>query len=380
MIYLDNNASTRVDPSVVTEIVPLLTEWYANPSSAHSFGAHAGGLIEQARESVAALIGARPDEIIFTSGGTEADNAAIHGLLGANPGKRHVVVSAVEHHAVIEQCEALEQQGVEVTFAPVHRDGTLDLEALGQAVRSDTALVGVMLANNETGVIMPLAEIIEIARQHGVPVFSDAVNALGKMPLDLRALPLDVVALSSHKIHGPKGVGALFVRKGTPFSPLIIGGPQEQRRRGGTLNAPGIVGFGTACRLLTDGGPAAGLKVKALRDRFESEVVRRIPSANVVGAAAARTPNTSCVCFEGAGAEAVLMLLSEAGVCVSSGAACSSGAIEPSRVMQAMKVPTEQARGQIRFSFGRFNTDEEVDHVVALLPQLIEKAATLAVS
>lgn len=371
--YLDNNATTRPDDRVVAAMLPLLTERYGNPSSAHQFGAQATADVEEARARVAALIGARDSEIVFTSGGTEADNAALRGVLAASPGKRHLVVSAVEHHAILETAERLEEEGAAVSRVGVDGDGRLDLAELATAIREDTALISVMLANNETGVIFPLRDVCRIAREHGVPVHADAVNALGKMPVDVETLGVSLLSLSGHKIYGPKGAGALYIRRGTPFRACQTGGSQERQRRGGTLNAPGIVGLAVACEVLRERGEQEIARVRALRDRLETEIQRRFPNARIIGAGAERLPNTSLVCFAGIPSQALLMLLSEAGICVSGGAACASGSLEPSHVLRAMGVEPEVAQGEIRFSLGRFNTDTDIDRLFEVLPAALQK-------
>lgn len=371
--YLDNNATTRPDPRVVEAMLPLLTELYGNPSSTHQFGSQLAARVQDARRQVAALIGARESEIIFTSGGTESDNAALRGVLGALPGKRRLVISAVEHHAVFEYAEQLEREGVAVTHVPVDGDGRLDLAALGEAISEDTALVSVMLANNETGVIFPLEAVCQIAAARRVPVHTDAVNALGKMPIDVEKLGVSLLSLSAHKIYGPKGVGALYLRRGTPFRPTQIGGGQEGKRRGGTLNVPGIIGLGTACELLRREQAELWPKSLRLRERLEAALLERFPFAQVIGAASDRLPNTSCVCFEGLPSEPIIVLLSEAGVCVSAGAACSSGSLEVSHVLKAMGVPPALGHGQVRFSLGRFNTEADVDRALEVLPPILEK-------
>ncbi len=379
LTYLDNNATTRPDERVVAAMLPLLTEQWGNPSSAHHFGAQVAARVEEAREHVAALLGARPSEIVFTSGGTEADNAAIRGVLGARPDRRHVVISAVEHHAIFELAEALEHEGVAVTRVGVDGQGRLDVAAVTSALRPDTAVVSVMLANNETGVIYPVREIAAAARAHGIPVHTDAVNAVGKMPVQVEELGVALLSLSGHKIHGPKGVGALYVRRGTPLRPFQIGGSQERQRRGGTLNAPGIVGLGEACRILCelDGMHWAGMR--ALRDRLEAGIRARVPEALIVGSEVDRLPNTTCVCFPGVLSEPVVLLLSEAGVCVSSGAACSSGSIEPSHVLQAMHIPPHIAQGEVRFSLSRDTTEADIDRALDALPEVLRKVAVSGV-
>ena len=377
VVYLDNNATTRVDQRVVAAMLPLFSERYGNPSSAHHFGAQVAVEIEEARRRVAELIGARDSEIVFTSGGTEADNAALRGVLAARPTNRHIVITAVEHHAILETAEQLEHEGVEVSQVGVDGHGRLDLDALANAVREDTALISAMLANNETGVIFPLNEVSRIAKQRGVLVHTDAVNAAGKTPINVDQLGVDLLSLSSHKMYGPMGVGALYIRRGTPFRPMMIGGPQERQRRGGTLNAPGIVGFGKACEILAQEGAAEGERIATLRERLEAELTGRFKDAVVLGAAAERLPNTSCVCFPGVAAEAVLILLSEAGICVSTGSACSSGSLDPSHVLSAMNVDPQVAQGQVRFSLGRFNTDQDIDRLLEVLPPILDKVAAV---
>lgn len=381
IVYLDNNATTRVAPSVRDAMLPYLDELYGNSSSLHHFGARVAAEIEQARGQLAKLIHARESEIVFTSGGTEADNTALHGVLSARPSKRQVIISAVEHHAILEPAERLHQHDVDVTKIGVDRAGRLDLEALGAAIRDDTALVSVMLANNETGMVYPLREIAELAHARGVLVHTDAVNALGKHPVDFEALGVDLMSLSAHKMHGPKGVGALVIRRGTPFQPRQIGGPQERDRRGGTHNAPGIIGFGAAATLWLNADETVAMhaRVHALRDELERRLLASCPRAHVIGIAAERLGNTSCICFDGVEAEPVLLLLSERGICASSGAACASGSLEPSHVLKAMAIPPEIAQGQIRFSLSRYTTHDDIDRVVAALPEVLAKVASVNV-
>jgi cysteine desulfurase len=375
--YLDNNATTRVDPRVLEAMLPFFCDEYGNPSSAHQFGARVAGRIEEARTQVARLIGARETEIVFTSGGTEADNLALRGVLAARPSKRHVVISAVEHHAIFEPCELFEREGYEVTSVSVDREGRLDLEQLAASIRDDTAIISIMLANNETGVIFPVREVAAIGAKHGVPVHTDAVNALGKIRVNVEELGVNLLSLSSHKIYGPKGVGALYVRRGTPLRPMMIGGSQERKRRGGTSNAPGIVGLGAACQILHESGEAGMEQVRVLRDRLESELKRRFADVVLLGAGAERLPNTCCACFAGLSSEPLLLLLSENGICVSSGAACSSGSLEPSRVVLAMGIEPHVGQGQVRFSLGRFNTTADIDRLFEVLPGVVEKVAAL---
>lgn len=377
--YLDNNATTRIDPRVLEAMLPYLGDVYGNPSSLHHFGAQVAARIEEARAQVARLIGARDSEIVFTSGGTEADNLALLGALAARPARRHLIISAVEHHAILASAETLEHAGVAVTRIGVDADGRLDLAALRAALRPDTALVSLMLANNESGVIFPLAQAAEIVHAAGALLHTDAVNAVGKLPISVDALGVDLLSLSAHKMHGPKGSGALYVRRGAALRPIIVGGPQERGRRGGTSNAAGIVALGAACDLAREGLADAALqsRIAALRDHLERELVGRF-DAYVVGGGAPRIHNTSCVCFAGVGAEAVLLLLSQAGVCASSGAACSSGSLEPSHVLQAMGLDPQVAQGQVRFSLGRYSTRADVERLLELLPGVLQKVASVS--
>ena len=374
LVYLDNNATTRPDPRVVGSMLTLLTDEYANPSSAHYFGARVAARVEEARRQVAALLGARDREIVFTSGGTEADNTALRGVLAARPDRRHLIISAVEHHAIFETAEQLEREGVTVTRIAVDRDGQLDLASLQAALRPDTALVSIMLANNETGIVFPVREAVALAHARGVPVHSDAVNALGKIPVRVDELGVDLLSISAHKVYGPKGTGALYIRDGTPFQKWQIGGAQERNRRGGTLNAPGIVGLGEACRLLQEQEPAVNEQIRTLRDRLEVELTRRFSNAVIIGQNAPRLPNTTCVCFDGLVGASLVMLLSDAGICISGGAACAAGAVEPSHVLRAMGIPTHLAGGQIRISLGRYNTPADIDRLLDALPVAVREA------
>jgi cysteine desulfurase len=377
LTYLDNNATTRPDPRVVAAMMEILTAEWGNPSSGHEFGAQAAIRVEEARRHVARLIGARESEIVFTSGGTEADNSALRGVLAALPEKRHLIISAVEHHAIFETAEQLEREGIAVTRLAVDRSGRLDPAALRAAIREDTGLISIMLANNETGVIFPLAQLSGIAHQHGVLVHTDAVNALGKIPVNVEQLGIDLLALSSHKIYGPKGVGALYIREGTPFQKCQIGGSHERGRRGGTLNAPGIVALGTACRLLLEQDADTNERIRSLRDRLEQELTRITPHARFIGRDAERLPNTACVCFDGLIGETIVVLLSELGVCVSSGAACAAGEVEPSHVLQAMQIDPKLAAGEIRFSLGRHNTPADIERLLEVLPGVLTQAAEM---
>ena len=375
--YLDNNATTRIDARVLEAMMPLLTEQYGNASSVHRFGAGVAAEVEAAREEVARLIGARPSEIVFTSGGTEADNAALRGVAAARPNKRHIVVSSVEHHAVLDSAALLEREGFRVTRLAVGRDGRLDLESVAGALDDNTLLISVMLANNETGVVYPIREIAELAHRHGVLVHTDAVNALGKMAVDVEQLDVDLLSLSAHKIYGPKGCGALYMRTGTPFRPLIVGGGQESRRRGGTHNAAGIVGLGAACRLIREEWRHCMAEVSKLQRHLEEELTQRFEFARIIGAESPRTANTTCVCFAGCTAQAILLLLSEADICVSSGSACASGSLEPSHVLSAMGIEPEVAQGQIRISTGRFSTSDDIERLLEALPAVFERVRAL---
>lgn len=375
--YLDNNATTRVDPRVLDAMLPLLREQYGNPSSLHHFGASVAAVIEDARTLVAAAIAARDSEIIFTSGGTEADNLALRGVLEARPSRRHLVISAVEHHAILEPAEALARAGYALTTVGVDAEGRLDLDALRAAIRADTALVSLMLANNETGVIFPIAEAAQIAHASGALLHTDAVNALGKLPIRVDDLGVDLMSISAHKIHGPKGVGALYVRRTAALRPQQLGGPQERQRRGGTQNAAAIIGFAAACTLATGALVESAAHMRRLRDRLESGLRQRCPGVHIAGGGADRLPNTCCACLPGVGAEAVLLLLSEAGICASSGAACSSGSLEPSHVLRAMGLDPHIAQGQLRFSLSRETTEEEIDAALNELPRITKKIAAL---
>ncbi len=374
--YLDNNATTRPDPRVVQAMTELLTDRWGNPSSAHHFGAQVAVEVEQARRNVAELIGARPTEIIFTSGGTEADNTALRGVLGALPEKQHLIISPVEHHAIFETAETLEPAGTRVTRLDVDHAGRLNLDQLRNTLTDDTALVSIMLANNETGVIFPIRQITEIAHQRNILVHTDAVNALGKIPVNVTDLGVDLLSLSSHKIYGPKGVGALYLRHGTPFKPYQIGGTHERSRRGGTLNAPGIVALGTACQILHAEMDQDNQRIADLRQQLETLLRQLFPDLYIVGHEAPRLPNTICACFAGLPSEPILILLSEAGICVSSGSACTSGSLELSHVLEAMHVDPHVGMGQMRFSLGRFNTTADLDRLAEHLPTILNKAAT----
>lgn len=375
---MDNNATTKVDPRVVEEMLPFFTSNYGNPSSMHLLGGVAQKAVKRAREQVAELLNAHPEEIVFTSCGTESDNAAIRGILEARPDKRHVVTTRVEHPAVWNQIPYLRQKGYRVTEIRVDREGRLDLDQLRGALTDDTALVSVMFANNETGVVFPVAEIGELVKARGIPFHTDAVQAVGKLPVDLSRLPVDLLSMSGHKIHAPKGIGVLYIRRGTRIAPFMIGGHQEKGRRGGTENVPYIVGLGKAAELSRQELAEEMPRLQALRDRLEQGILERISNVLVNGRGTQRLPNTLSCCFEYVEGESLLLMLSDLGICASSGSACTSGSLEPSHVLRAMGVPYTAAHGSIRFSLSRFNTQEEVDYVMEQLPPIVERLRAIS--
>jgi cysteine desulfurase len=368
--YLDNNATTRPAAEVVEAMLPYLREWYGNPSSVHRFGQRARQAIDEARGQLAEAIGCGEAELMFTGGGTESINTAIRGLLAARAPRRRIVTSAVEHSATRELCGQLGKEDVEIVTIGVDQQGMLDPDELRAAVNDETALVTIMWANNETGVIFPVEQIAAVCRERRVPFHCDAVQAIGKIPLNLRDAAVDVASIAGHKFHGPKGVGALYVRRGVRLRPLIIGGPQERNRRGGTENIAGIVGMGTAAEMAR---AALGemSRVAAMRDRLECGVLASIEGAAVNGSREHRLPNTTNIGFPQLEAEAILLLLSEQGICASAGAACSSGSLEPSPVLRAMKIDAKLAHGSIRFSLSRYTTDAEIDRALEMLPGVI---------
>jgi cysteine desulfurase len=372
LIYLDNNATTQPAPQVVAEMLPFLTELFGNPSSTYRFGQRARQAVDEARAKVAALVGCGESELLFTGGGTESVNTAIRGLLAMRSPRRKIVTSTVEHSASRELCQQLARDGVEIVAIPVGQDGALDMDQFHGAVNEQTALVSIMWANNETGVIFPVEEIAGICRARGVPFHCDATQAIGKLPVDLHAARVDAASFASHKFHGPKGVGGLFIRRGLRIRPLLIGGPQERGRRGGTENVAGIVGMGKAADLAGEHLPEMG-RVGELRDRFEREILRSIPFSQVNGDRDRRVPNTTNIGFERLEAEAILLLLSERGVCASAGSACSSGSLEPSPVILAMGVDEKIAHGAVRFSLSRYTTSAEVDAAIAIIPGAIDR-------
>jgi cysteine desulfurase len=377
-VYVDNNATTRVTPEVLEEMLPYFCDLYGNPSSLHRFGGQVGEKVWEARERVADLLGAHPDEIVFTSCGTESDNAAILGTLASYPEKRHVVTTTVEHPAVLNLCRYLEGKGYEVTYLPVDKTGMIDLNELREAIIDRTALVSIMFANNETGVIFPIEEITQIVKEKGIALHCDAVQAVGKIPLDLRVTPVDLLSLSGHKLHAPKGIGALYIRRGTPFVPSLIGGHQEGGRRGGTENVPSIIGLGKACALAAETMAEEQQRLQILRDKLEKGIRERIPSCLVNGGQSRRLFNTTNMSFEAVEGEAILLLLSEEGIATSAGSACASKDPEPSHVLVAMGVPQTAIHGTIRFSLSRYNTEEEIDYILEKIPSIIQRLRDLS--
>lgn len=371
--YFDNNATTRVAPEVVEAMVPFLSELWGNPSSAYGFGAQVHKHVEMAREKVAALIHADPKEVIFTSCGTESNNSAFSSALYMNPGKKHVITTAVEHSANINYGEYLQKRGCDVTYLPVESDGLLDIHLLEKSIRPDTALVSVMMANNETGVLLPIAEIAAICRSRGVLFHTDAVQVPGKLKIDVKELGVDFLSLSAHKLHAPKGIGMLYVKRRTRFQPYIIGGHQERGRRGGTENVANIVAFGRAADLAVASLNDENTRVRGLRDRLENFILAKISNTVRNGHRDQRLPNTANIAFDFVEAEAVLLLLDQLGICASSGSACTTGSLDPSHVLTAMGLPPMRARGSVRFSLGIYNTDADVDYVCRHLPSIIQR-------
>ena len=377
-IYFDNNATTKMDEQVFEEMKPLFSELYGNPSSMHTFGGQIGHRIRRAREQVAKLLGCEPNEIIFTSGGTESDNTAIKGTLAAAPNKRKIITTRVEHPAVLAVCREQENHGYTVIELGVDKYGQLDPEELTEQIDDETALVTIMYANNETGVIFPIEKITEIAKDKGATFHTDAVQAVGKIPLNLSNSKIDMLSISGHKLHGPKGVGVLYVRKGTRMSPYMLGGHQEAGKRAGTENVPGIVGLGKACEIAQKNIEQENKKLKKLRDKLEKAILEKCPDCRVNGDTENRLPNTSNISFEFIEGEAILLMLDQYGICASSGSACTSGSLEPSHVLRAMGVPFTAAHGSIRFSLSRYNAEEEVDYTIEKIPPIIERLRELS--
>jgi cysteine desulfurase len=377
-VYFDNNATTKVADEVLEEIRPYFCELYGNPSSMHTFGGQVGIKIRTAREKAAALLGCDPGEIIFTGCGTESDNAAINGVLAAVPGKRKIITSRVEHPAVLSVCRDLESHGYSVVEIPVDRKGRLNIEQLEEQLSEDTAIVTIMYANNETGTIFPIEKIAEMATGKGIVFHTDAVQAVGKIPINLSKSSIDLLSISGHKLHAPKGVGILYVRKGTRLAPFMLGGHQEGGRRAGTENVPGIIGLGRACELAMQNFSEENKRVKYLRDKLEKAILKKCPDCMVNGDAENRLPNTSNISFEFIEGEAILLMLDKFGICASSGSACTSGSLEPSHVLRAMGVPFTAAHGSIRFSLSRYNTEEEVDYTIEKMPEIVNRLRELS--
>lgn len=372
-VYLDNNATTKVAPEVLEEMLPYFSEYYGNPSSMHTFGGNVGMKLKEARSKVAGLLGAQSEEIIFTACGTESDNTAIWAALRANPEKKHIITSKVEHPAITNLAEYLMRHDYRITFVPVDKLGRLDVDYLVDHLTDDTAVVSLMWANNETGVIFPVEEIARRVKARGIVFHTDAVQAVGKIPINMGDNAIDMLSLSGHKLHAAKGVGVLYVRRGTKFAPFLMGGHQEHGRRGGTENVASIMGLGKAAELARQLMDEENGRVRRLRDKLENELVRRIPNAMVNGDPDSRLPNTTSIAFEFVEGEAILLLLDEFNICASSGSACTSGSLEPSHVLRAMEVPFTAAHGSIRFSLSVYNTEEEIDLVIDKMPGIIDR-------
>jgi len=371
-LYFDNNATTQVAQEVLDSMLPYFRDYYGNPSSMHTFGGQVYRKIEEAREQVALLIGADPDEIIFTSCGSESDNTAIMSAIETNPAKKHIITSKVEHPAVLNFCKHLSRKGYRITYLPVDNKGRLEIESFLRAIDDDLAIVSIMYANNETGVIFPIEKIGQILKERKVVFHTDAVQIVGKLPVNVKDLPVDMLTLSGHKIHAPKGIGALYVRKGTRFYPYIIGGHQEKGRRAGTENVAFIIGLGKACEIAAKCMQKEVDFVKQLRDKLENGLLNNCPDASINGDRESRLPNTSNISFEFVEGEAILLRLDEYGICASSGSACTSGSLEPSHVLRAMGVRNTAIHGSVRFSLSRYNEEKEVDKVIEVMPEIIK--------
>jgi cysteine desulfurase len=378
MIYFDNNATTQLDPLVLQVMVPFLENQYGNPSSIYSFGRAAAKAVATAREQVAALLRCQPSEIVFTSCGTESDNSAIQSALMMDPDRKHLVTSKVEHSAIIKHAEALARRGYEVTWLDVDSTGMINLNELESAIREDTAIVSLMWANNETGVLFPIEEAAEICRSKGTLFHTDAVQAVGKIDIDLRRAPISLLSLSGHKLHAPKGVAALYVNRRTKFNPYLLGGGQENKKRGGTENTASIVALGRAAELAFAALKEERVRVRALRDRFEKGLQENVSSLQINGDPTRRLPNTSNLAIEGVDSEGMLMLLDQRGICCSAGSACTAGSLEPSHVLKAMGFSNDHARGSLRFSFSRFNSEAEVEQALQIIPNAVEKLRSMS--
>ena len=378
-IYLDNNATTACDPAVVAAMLPFFTEHYGNASSIHSFGAQVGHALKEARGRVQRLLGAAHDsEIVFTSCGTESDSTAILSALKAYPERRAIITTVVEHPAILTLCDQLEKEGVVVHRLRVDRRGRIDLDEYQALLSERVAIVSAMWANNETGTLFPVEEMAEMAHQRGILFHTDAVQAVGKLPIDLKTTRIDMLSCSGHKLHAPKGIGVLYVRRNTRFRPLLRGGHQERGRRAGTENSAAIVGLGVACELAQQHLETESTAVKRLRDRLERGILAKVGNAFVNGDTLYRLPNTASIAFEFVEGEGILLLLNQQGIAASSGSACTSGSLEPSHVMRAMGIPYTAAHGTIRFSLSRYNTDDEVERVIAALPPIIAQLRSLS--
>ncbi|MFC1738543.1 cysteine desulfurase NifS [Planctomycetota bacterium] len=377
-IYFDNNATTKVDEQILEEMKPFFCDLYGNPSSMHTFGGQVGSRIHKAREQVAQLLGCQPDEIVFTGCGTESDNTAINGVLAAAPNKRKIITTRVEHPAVLTVSRELENRGYTLIELGVDKKGRLDLNELREQLDDDTALVTIMYANNETGVLFPVEEIAEMVTERGIVFHTDAIQAGGKIPLNLSKSKIDLMSISGHKLHAPKGIGVLYIRKGTRLSPFMLGGHQEAGRRAGTENVPAIIGLGKACELAAENLEEENSKVKALRDKLESAILEKCPDCFINGDSENRLPNTTNISFEYIEGEAILLMLDKHGICASSGSACTSGSLEPSHVLRAMGVPFTAAHGSIRFSLSRYNTEQEVDYTIEKMPEIVNELRELS--
>ena len=372
-VYADNNATTRVAPEVVEEMLPYFSELYGNPSSMHYFGGQVEKKLIEAREKVASLLNCDPSEIIFTSCGTESDSTAIQGTVESYPYKKHIITTRVEHPAVLNLCRHLSKNGYKLTELAVDKKGCLDLSELENAIVDNTAIVSIMCANNETGVIFPIEEIGEIVKSKGAVFHCDAVQATGKIPLDRSKCAIDLLSLSGHKLHAPKGIGALYIRKGAKLTPFIIGGHQERGRRAGTENVPYIIGLGKASELALKHIEDGNTRIKALRDRLEKELLRKCTNTRTNGDTEHRLPNTTNISFEFVEGEAILLMLSQKGIAASSGSACTSGSLEPSHVLRAMGIPFTFVHGSLRLSLSRYNNEEDIDYIIEHLPPIIER-------
>ena len=374
MTYTDNNATTCVSDEVIEAMLPFFSEKYGNPASMYHFALESKHPIDNARKQVSDFLNAEsPEEIVFTSCGTESNNMAIFGSLAAIPDKKHIITTSVEHPAVLNLYKKLEKEGYFIKILPVNNEGLISLDDLRDAVSNQTALVSIMWANNETGVIMPIKEACAISHEKGALFHTDAVQAAGKIPVDVQKTKVDLLSISGHKIHAPKGVAALYIKRGTRIEPILIGGHHENGKRAGTLNVPGIVGLGEACDLASYFLIDENTRVKNLRDRLESEILKKIPKTHINGGLEDRTPNTTNITFEFIEGEAMLLSMSEFGICASSGSACTSGSLEPSHVLLAMGVPMSLAHSAVRFSLSRYNTEKDIDYIIEKLPKIIEK-------